>query len=164
MRKKKFIKLYDKHVGSIYRFIYFKVNSQEQAQDLTSETFLKAWNHLKKAKHYKSYQALFYKIARNLVIDFYRKKSSKEVVLYDKIADTLPDRSRGLHEQAAISSDMQRVKSSLGKIRDKYREIVVLYYLDEMSIAEISEILDKSQGACRVLLHRGLEALRKTLK
>ena len=71
---------YDLYTDSIYRYIYFKVGQDEEARDLTSEVFLKAWNYIQdnKITDYKTLKALFYKIARNLVIDHYRRKSNNQ--------------------------------------------------------------------------------------
>lgn len=165
MKKKKFIKLYDKYANDIFRFIYFKVSNQEKAQDLASEVFLRFWKLLRIKKQdlrFKNKRALLYKIARNLVIDYYRKKSSHEMRLDDKIADILPDKS-DVHKSSEISSEIEQMLNALQNIKQEYREAVVLYYIDEMRIKEIAGILDKTENNVRVLIHRGLNALRKKL-
>tara|TARA_Y100000310_G_scaffold74677_1_gene70904 strand:+ start:948 stop:1445 length:498 start_codon:yes stop_codon:yes gene_type:complete len=165
MKKKKFIKLYDKYANDIFRFIYFKISSREKAQDLASEVFLRFWRLIKiknQELRIKNKRAFLYKIARNLVIDYYRKKSSKEVPLKDEIAEILPGKS-DLQKSAEISSDIEQMLKALKSIKHEYQEAVVLYYIDDMKIKEISRILDKTENNVRVLVHRGLEALRKKL-
>ncbi len=77
--KKTFSAIYDKYINKIYRFVFIKVNSQEIAEDLTSETFLRGWEAYKKASNphrqkIDNPSAFLYQIARNLVIDQYREK------------------------------------------------------------------------------------------
>src|SRR3989338_11153519 len=77
-----FIKAYDLYIDQLYRFIYFKVGSKEEAEDLCSAVFLKAWNYIleKSLIEEKSLKALLYKIARNSIIDYYRKNKDKESI------------------------------------------------------------------------------------
>jgi RNA polymerase sigma-70 factor (ECF subfamily) len=88
--RKEFSKLYDKYIAKIYRFIYLKVNSEEIAQDLCSETFLKGWQAFKNSQNkIENPSAFLYRIARNLVTDYYREKGrtqvvSAEYVLHDR--------------------------------------------------------------------------------
>src|SRR6056297_3032720 len=69
-----FGELYDKYKDDIYRFVYFKVSSEEKAHDLVNEAFLKIYDYLKKGKDIRNFRAFLYKIARNIVIDFYRTR------------------------------------------------------------------------------------------
>ncbi len=84
--KAAFIKAYDLHSDDIYRFIFFKVGRKEEAEDLTSLVFLKAWDHIQnnQLKDFKSLKALFYKISRNAVIDHYRKQSQRQEISLDQ--------------------------------------------------------------------------------
>ncbi|MFA5767806.1 MAG: RNA polymerase sigma factor [Candidatus Paceibacterota bacterium] len=160
---KEFGKIYDKHVEKIYRFVYLKVNSIETAQDLTSEVFLRGWESFKKkGKEIDNMSAFLYQIARNLVTDHYRTKAQAILVSTDS-APTIPDIGTSLEEMAMIHSDVDRIKAVLANIRDEYREVIVWYYLDEFSVPEIAKILNKSEEAVRVLIHRALKALKAEL-
>ena len=77
--KDAFVRVYDEYVQDIYRFIYFKVGKEIEAQDLTSLVFLKAWHHVQSSSlvDSKTLRALVYKIARNAIIDHYRESSNK---------------------------------------------------------------------------------------
>ena len=99
-KRKEFGKIYDKHIDKIYRFIFLKVSSQEIAQDLCSETFLKGWeayknqkSNLKNQKEIENVSAFLYRIARNLVTDHYRQKSRNQTVSTEfvSITDPQPD-------------------------------------------------------------------------
>jgi len=156
-----FGEIYDTYATKIYRFIYFKVASEQEAEDLSSEVFLKAWNYLTGEKPVKSIGALLYTIARNHVIDHYRQKKF-EVELQEAAFKPMIDEDSlsELEKQA----DLARVYQALSKLKDEYREIVVMRYLDELSIPEIASIVDKSLNNVRVLSHRAINALREILE
>ncbi len=170
--RKAFIKAYDLYVDQIYRFVFFKVKSKEEAEDLTSETFLKAWNYIQEnnIKEYKTLKALFYKIARNTVIDYYRKKNGDNDVSLDqdvqeeKRAIDIKDEKEDVHKKIETAIEIELVKKKLLELKEEYREVIILRYIEEFSISEIAKILDKSKGNVRVLIHRALKALKDLLK
>lgn len=161
--KEAFGKFYDLYVTRIYRFIFFKVNSTTDAQDLTSEVFLKLWQYIKEDKEIENLNSLTYMIARNAVIDFYRHKSRKDESIEGAGLETIINEKDDLFERQAINSDLMHVLEGLGGLKDEYREVIVLRYLDELSIDEIAQILDKSAGSVRVLLHRATKTLKDTV-
>jgi len=71
-----FAKLYDIYARRIYSFVFFKVGNREEAEDITSEVFLKAWRYISEKKEIESFSGLLYKLSRNCIVDLYRKKSS----------------------------------------------------------------------------------------
>ncbi len=159
--KTKFGQIYDNHVNSIYRFVFLKVSSKEIAEDLTAETFTRVWRTFKKNKPPKDVKSFCYKTARNLVIDHYRKKGLRQFVSIDSME--LPS-NENLHEQVTINSDMEMVMKAIKKINNDYQDIIIWRYLDELSISEISKLLNKSQGTTRVKMHRALESLKNVLE
>lgn len=166
--RKKFGQIYDQHIAKIYRFILLKVNSQEIAEDLCSETFLKGWEAFKKSHNprpdvekIENVQAFLYRIARNLVIDHYRQKSQFQVVS----AESMPiiDPRENLEKRSMVNSDLDTVKAALVNIRPEYQEVIVWRYLEDLSVPEIAKILDKSEETVRVLLHRAVKKLKVEL-
>jgi len=156
-------RFYDLYVEKIYRFVFFKVNSTEDAKDLTSEVFLKTWQYIKNDKKIKNLNAFVYMVARNCIVDFYRDRSRKE------------DNEEAINEaHLAIGGDSPLLKhtkeaetaevlKALSQLKDEYREAIILHYLNELSAREMSQILGKSPGAVRVLLYRALNALRSAI-
>ena len=69
--------IYDRYIERIYRFIFFKVSNQSDAEDIASETFLKVWQYIKEGQPVKNLNALLYSVARNLIIDYYRLRVKK---------------------------------------------------------------------------------------
>lgn len=158
-----FDKIYDKYLDRIYRFIFFRVSSKEQAEDLSSQVFLKALEYLGEKRKINNLQAFLYQIARNLIIDFYRDK--KEVVSLDREeAKELQDGQLDISEKVNTKLEIEKIKKALTEIRDGYKEVIILYYLEELSIREIAQILEKNKGNVRILIHRALKALREKIR
>lgn len=159
--RKIFSKIYDRYIYKIYRFIFLKVNSQEIAQDLTSETFLRGWESFKNGNKIDNPQAFLYQIARNLVTDHYREKGRAQVVSAEYVEITDPRTNS--EEKALARSDLDTIKLALANLKEDYQNVIIWHYLDDLSIPEITKMLDKSEGAVRVMLHRALKALREEL-
>ena len=159
--RKIFSKIYDQYIDKIYRFIFLKVNSQEIAQDLTSETFLRGWESFKNGNKIENPQAFLYKIARNLVTDHYREKGKVKIVSAEYVKITDP--RTNLEEKALSESDLDNIRVALVDLRENYQNVIIWHYLDDLPIPEIAKMLDKSENTTRVLLHRALKALKNSI-
>jgi RNA polymerase sigma-70 factor (ECF subfamily) len=153
---------YDLYVTRIYRFVFFKINSVSDAQDITSDVFLKLWQCIKEGKEIKNLNAFTYMIARNAVIDFYRQKSRIDEPI-DEGHFNIPDDQKDILRQQIMDSELSEVLKGLENLKDEYKEVIILKYLDELSPSEIAGILGKSNGAVRVLLHRAMKALKENI-
>jgi len=160
-----FIEAYDLYNAQIYRFIYFKIGNTADAHDITSAVFLKAWNHIqeKSVENSDTLKSLFYKIARNTIIDEYRKSSGFTALSLDNenFPIDIKDETKNPAREMEIKSDLVLIEEKLLQLKDECREVIILKYIDELSIGEIAKILDKSRGAVRVLLHRSMKTLRE---
>lgn len=164
--KAAFIRTYDLYVDQLYRFIYFKVGNREEAEDLCSAMFLKAWHYILKnsLKDHKTLKALLYKISRNLIIDHYRKTKNRETIsLDDENGIKLADEKQNLNYDLELKADLLVLETKLPELKDEYREVIILRFINELSIKEIAEVLDKSRGSVRVLIYRSLNALKELL-
>lgn len=157
-----FGKLYDLYAARIYRFIFFKVSSREEAEDLTAEVFLKTWQYLNEKREIENFGGLLYKIARNLVIDFYRQRSLKEENMDQVLLEKLSD-AGAMADNLAKAGDAMKVIESLRLLKEEYREVLTLRYIDDLDAGEVAQILGKTQLNVRVLTHRALKTLRKLL-
>ena len=161
--KKQFSKLYDRYIDKIYRFVFVKVNSQETAEDITSKVFMRGWEvFMEKAAEIQNPSAFLYQIARNLVTDFYREKGRTQVISAEYVPQ-MADPRTDIEEKAIINTDLDKVKQALAGLKDDYQNVVIWHYLDGLSIRETAKLLDRSEEATRVLLHRALESLRERL-
>jgi RNA polymerase sigma factor (sigma-70 family) len=163
-----FGRLYDVYVKPIFRFIYFKVSSREEAEDLTSETFLKAWDYISRPGNenkIRNLKAFFYQIAGNLVVDFYRKRAFLPLPLnYISETTDIPDGQVSNIDKIGKDDEIKDLKEALRIIPENYCDIIIWYYLEDLKISEIAQIIQKSEGAVRVLIHRALKALKKELE
>lgn len=153
-----YAELYDKYVKQIYRFIYFKVSSVEEAEDLTSEVFLKAWNYLQTKSDINSFSGLLYRIARNCIVDLYRRKGGRPTLVISEEKE-YGDAGKWCQE-INNKVESERVFKELKKLKQEYQEVITLRYVDELSIDEIAEITGKGRIAVRVTLHRALKRLK----
>jgi len=157
-------KLYDTYVSKIFRFILFKVSIVEIAEDLTSEVFLKTWEYINSTeKKIENFNALIYRVARNCVIDHYRNKQRSDIATDEEILENIEE-NRSLEKETEIKVEIENIQNHLTKLKDIYREVVTLKYIEEFSIAEIAELIDKTPGNVRVLLHRAMEALKEIIE
>lgn len=147
--------LYDLHADRIRRFLVFKVPRQEDAEELTSEVFLRGWEYMT-TSHVENCNALFFRIARNLVADFYRKYHPSEGI---EEAENLSS-GESLQEDVATKIASDDLILHLRSLKEEYREVLVMRYLSEMNVGEIASALEKTPNSVRVLLHRAKRALQ----
>ncbi len=164
-----YAELYDRYVKSIYRFAFLKVSTKEQAEDITSETFLRTWQYLQEAKEpIKNARALLYRIARNLIIDLYRRDPGRTVSLgavtfsEDETSTSSTEqfsddaKGRALIEARA---DIALVLEKIARLKTDYQDVLTLRLIDGLSYADIGAVLDKPVGHVRVIHHRAMKAL-----
>ena len=160
-RKKFFSKFYDQYVEKIYRFIFLKINSPEVSQDLTAETFTRFWKQLESATEIENPRAFVYSVARHLVIDHYRKGKFET---FEIESVQIQDQSLGLEQKEILSSDIKDLKAGLRNLSEDYQDAIIWYYLDGFTVFQIAEMMDKTENATRVTIHRALNALRAQME
>ncbi|MFH1078424.1 MAG: RNA polymerase sigma factor [Patescibacteria group bacterium] len=166
-----FAKIYDRYVKALYRFNSLKLPSQEDAQDVTAETFTKAWNYLQDHKTVTNVRALLYRIARNLIADFYRNRPVSVAV--DAVTDEGEFTSTRMKD--GFGSDLGREKEvmearvemaivlkQLETLKEDYRDVVMLRLVDGLTFSDIGDILEKTPGNVRVIYHRAIKTLKDT--
>ncbi|MAF14235.1 MAG: RNA polymerase [Parcubacteria group bacterium] len=161
-----FTQIYDLYVTPIYRFIYFKVATRQDAEDMTSEVFLKIWQYINDSDtEIENLKAFLYRTARNLVIDSYRKKAKQDITQDSEVLSNIEDeRQQNFLTEIETGFEMKNIELVLRKLKDDYREVIILRYIEELTITEISKVLDKSKGSVRVILHRALKVIRELIK
>jgi len=162
MDPKEFTNFYNQNIEKVYRFIFLKVNSQETAQDLTSEAFLKLLNYINQGGNIKNPRAFLYQTARNLIVDSYREKAKSALPLEEAI--TVADSRQNPDVEVILTSDMELIKKSMANLGGEYADIITWHYMDDLSTKEIGQILGRPEGTIRVMLHRGLRELRNQME
>ena len=158
-----FGQLYDAYMERIYRFVYFRVEDQQTAEDITSQVFLKAWNNLDRFSFSRTpYLAWLYTIAHNAVIDHYRTR--KVTTALDDVQLSQQDHAEAVENEIDQTSEMKLVKEALQMLTDDQQKVLTLKFIEGMSNHEIASHLGKREGAIRALQMRGLQALAKQLE
>lgn len=158
-----FGQLYDAYMERIYRFIYFRVEDQQTAEDLTSQVFLRAWNNLDRFRLGRTpYLAWLYTIAHNAVIDHYRTR--KVTIALEDVRLSQPDYAEVVENNIDFAVEMKSIKSAMQTLTDDQQQVLTLKFIEGMSNDEIAQHLGKREGAVRALQMRGLRALAKQLE
>lgn len=166
-----FAQLYDRYVTAIYRFVFLKLPSKEVAEDVTSETFLRGWQYVQQAEHIENIRALLYKIARNLVVDYYRKHegSGELLVTFSSSHPSsmdegdISDREAG-RTMIEARADIALVLQHMSRLKEDFQDVLTMRLIDGLSFGDIGTVLGKTSGNVRVMFHRALKALDVIIK
>ena len=156
-----FAELYDRHVISVYRYIYSLVHDTKQAEDLTAQTFLKAWEAIIGYKERGApFVAWLLRIGYNLTISYLRSRRQ-----YLELEDTHVDQKLRGNPQDALdqSADEQTIHEAILQLKDEQREVILLRFVEGMDYREVAAKVGKSVPTVRVIQHRALGNLRKIM-
>lgn len=167
-----FGRLYDSYVDTVFRYVLFRLGDRELAEDLTSETFLRALRRISSVSYQgRDVGAWFITIARNLILDHVKSSRYRREITTAEIADAgilpFPSTDTG-HESGpehqvlamATKDELFRCIEALG---DDQRECIVLRFLQGLSVAETAEIMNRNEGAVKALQHRAVRRLAQLL-
>lgn len=157
-----FMEYHERYNDDIFRYCMVKTGHREHALDITQETFMKFWKYLRKGTDIDNPRALLYRIARNLIIDGYRKKQDVLVEHYhdDALQEEL---THNPVQQMEDHIDGQYVISLLHNLPPLTQEIVTLRFLNHMSVSEIASVVKRKPTTVSVYLHRGLKKLSELI-
>lgn len=159
-----FEKLYDIFVDPIYRYVFYRVKDKD-AEDLVENVFLKVWENIRSYKRQKgkSFSAWIFRIAHNLVVDYYRAAKSLD---FTELSFNLPDEKREHNPIRVAENNLHKdsLRKAIVKLGKNYQDVIVYKFINELSNAEIAQIMGKSEGSVRILQFRALKALKEELK
>ncbi|MEK7545974.1 MAG: RNA polymerase sigma factor [Patescibacteria group bacterium] len=155
-----FIEAYDFFAPKLYRHALFRTSSPEVADDIASETFVRAWEVVReKSTEIRHLKAFLYRIADNLIIDHYRKNSRAAVPISEEIEETL--RAPGdPHERLDRTLAGEKMARFLAQLRPETRDLLVMRYIDDLPIEHIAEATGKKKNAVYVAIHRAVKELK----
>ena len=155
--------LYDRYQPQIYRFIYLKVSHREEAEDLTHQVFLKSWQNIGGYKFQGfPFSSWLYRIARNQVIDYYRVK--KNNLNLEEISESkIDDSSIGIIAILDDNSDVKKIKEAIKQLSPGHQDVIILRFIEELSLKETASALKKTEIAVKLLQHRAIKNIKKIL-
>lgn len=145
----------------LYRFIYFKVQNREEAEDITQETYVKVLAYLQDHKASRENLPGFMKtVALNVLRDRWRQKKRRGIPL--NIEEINPEETAGMDHQTAVAQRLQ-IENALAKISEDQRDILDLRICKGHSVAETARMLGKTEAAVRTSQYRALQALARIM-
>jgi RNA polymerase sigma-70 factor (ECF subfamily) len=157
--------------NSIFQLCFRMLGNRQEAEDIAQEAFIRAYVNINTFNQDLKFSTWLFRIATNLCIDRMRKKKpdhyldaevkgTEGLTMYSQIPSNTP-----LPEEELESLELhETVQKEILKLPDKYRSAIILKYMEELSLNEISEILDLPLGTVKTRIHRGREALRQQLR
>lgn len=154
-----FIAAYDELADVLFRRFYFKLSRRERAKDLVQETFTRVWQYIREGKEVTNLRAFIYKVANNLIIDEYRRKKP---VSLDTLAENGFDvESKEGDDKILIYAETEHVLKQIDKLPHKYREVILLRYIEGLSPKKIGEIVGQTENTVSVRINRGIKKLQE---
>jgi RNA polymerase sigma-70 factor (ECF subfamily) len=156
--------LYERYVGRIYNYIFYRTGSSYDAEDLTARVFFRASNHIQKYENMGvPFSAWLYRIAHNLVANWHRDNSRHpEMPLDDNVV--LQHREDPPETALVHNQEVESLLAIIRKLPDERQTLIILKFVEHYSNAEIGQIMGRSEGAVKSLYHRTLLSLRDDLE
>ena len=158
--EKDFLEAYDAFSEPLFRYCYFKIGDTDLAKDMVQDIFVKSWDYLLGGNDIDNFRAFLYRIAHNVVVDWYRKKKSLSLEALSENGFDPVDQSSDSAQKAEIEQAMK----ILSKLEQGDQDLITWRYVEDMSIKEIAAILSESENTISVRLHRALQKLRNLLQ
>ena len=160
-----FSQLYERYFNKIFRYIALKIGNSPEAEDMTQQVFLKS---LQSISSYRwrdiPFSAWLFRIAHNLVVDYWKKKSREKVAAV--APEEIDEMAASPYDPAALAElnfDMKQLAAACDRLTEGQREIISLRFAGGLSVAESAKVMGKSEGAVKVLQHAALVKLRRIL-
>jgi RNA polymerase sigma-70 factor (ECF subfamily) len=159
-----FGELYECHAPVIFRYLFAHLDSRMDAEDLTGEVFLKAWQSLPKYNERGvPFLAFLFRVARNVLVDYYRQTNRLHSTDPEELDRYSQESGKEALELVGSHLEHQHILQVLSRLRPDYRSVLTMRFISELSPEETALAMERSVGAIRVLQHRALAALRREI-
>jgi RNA polymerase sigma-70 factor (ECF subfamily) len=153
--------LYDRYMDAVYRYVFYRVRNEAEAEDVTSDVFMRALRAIPKYEPRQAFLAWLYRIARNAVIDRSRRRAARQQVSFeDALAHPNADQVVNPDEGLLAGSDASAVRRAMQQLTPLQQEILVLRYVEGYDTKTISKLVGKRDGTIRGIEFRALTTLR----
>jgi len=157
-------KLYHLYAPKIQSFIYHRTSDPMVTEDLTGQVFLRMLEAMRGGKGWRtSFSGWIYRIAHNLVVDYYRKRSQ---ATYTNLDDTphIPAGNGDPYKATAAKLESDALLRAINQLTDEQAQVITLRFLEGYNISEVAEMMDKTEGAVKALQFRGMATLRRIME
>jgi RNA polymerase sigma-70 factor (ECF subfamily) len=161
-----FGQIYDRYVGLIYRYVYYRVGSQTLAEDLTSETFLRALRRFESFTWQgRDVGAWFVTIARNLIADHFKSSRYRLEIATSDLLATAGDAAETSTPETEVLTQLTNdtLLAAIRQLNSEQQECIVLRFLQGMSVSETALAMGKNDGAVKALQYRAVRSLGRLL-
>jgi RNA polymerase sigma-70 factor (ECF subfamily) len=156
--------LYELNVNRIYNYVFYRVGSEVDAEDITSRVFFRAFGHISNyVEKGVPFSAWLYRIAHNLIANWHRDNFRRHEVSLDEHID-LPQRIEQPESTLEQTQEIELLLKGIRNLPDDRQQLLVLKFTEHLSNAEIAVIMKKSEGAVKSLYHRSLASLKEEMK
>lgn len=155
-----FAKLYDCYAQNIYRYLLSRLGNVAGAQDVTSQTFLKAFEMFPRYRHEGYFSAWLFAIARSKYVDYLRKTKNRSEANIDCLQDSQEDLLQGMIR----SERLAELKTMIGRLPEEEQELLRLRFVADLSFAEIAALLERNEDAVKKSLYRLLARLQSQME
>lgn len=156
--------LYERYIDKIYNYVYYRTGNHHDAEDLTAKVFYQALNHIPRyVQRGAPFSSWLYRIAHNLVANWHRDRSRRQVVSLDRLSLVGPQGDDGPFEQVALGERRDALLAAIRRLPADRQQLLILKFVERMPNAQIGKIMGRSEGAIKSLYHRTLVALRQEL-
>lgn len=155
-----FSQLYQAYFEKIYKFLYYRVNHKETAEDLTEDVFIKAYQNITNLQNVNLFEGWLFQIARNRLIDHYRSK--KQTVDLDEVIEILEYEDTTV-DVLDLESKQKILLELLKELTTEQRQVIRLKFFEDLSNSEIASLINKTEVAVRVIQHRAMARLKELI-
>lgn len=156
-----YLEAYNAYNDAIFRYCLFETSNRDVALDLTQDTFIKVWQYLSQGNQIENMRAFLYRVAGNLVIDYRRKKKATSL---DALLDDGYDIGHDEKTKTIDSIDGRKILDLLQEIPEKYRDVIIMRFVEDLSIKEIASVTGETENNISVRIHRGLEKVKNLVE
>ena len=156
--------LYEQYVDRIYNYVYYRTGNHHDAEDLTAKVFYQALTHLPRyVQRGAPFSSWLYRIAHNLVANWHRDHSRRQIISLDRLAFVSRQDDDGPFEQASQNERRDALLDAIQRLPADRQQLLILKFVERLPNARIGRIMGRSEGAIKSLYHRTLVALRQEL-
>jgi RNA polymerase sigma-70 factor (ECF subfamily) len=155
--------IYDRYEAKIFSYIYRRVGDETQTEDLTAQVFMKMLQAIRDRKGWhSSFSGWLYRIAHNIVIDYYRQRDRRKDIALDDAPDLVSERDNPMLS-TELKMAAEQLRFAMRQLTEDQEEVLILRFMEGYSIGEVAVMMNKTEGAIKALQYRAVANLRGLL-